>query len=77
MHKLSKWLSEKRKNEDMTLIDFGRHVGLSYMTVHHIEHGKIVGSKALRQIASKYHVTTQYLRGLMTDDVEALNVSNE
>lgn len=70
MHKLALWVQDKRKQEDMTLIDFGRHVGLSYMTVHHIERGKIVGSKALRQIASKYHVSTRYLRGLMTDDTD-------
>ena len=67
MHKLAIWLREKRENEKMTLIDFGRHVGLSYMTVHHIEHGKMVGGKALRQLAGKYHVTTNYLRGLMND----------
>ena len=68
MHKLAQWVRNKRLEQEMTLIDFGRHVGLSYMTVHHIEHGKIVGSKALRQLASKYHVTTQHLRGLMTTD---------
>lgn len=70
MHKLAEWVRDKRKEQDMTLIDFGRHVGLSYMTIHHIEHGKIVGSKALRQLASKYHVTSKFLRGLMTDDVD-------
>lgn len=67
MHKLAQWVKDKRIKEDMTLIDFGNLVGLSYITIYKIEHGKTVGSKALRQLAAKYNVSVRHLRGLMTE----------
>ena len=60
------WLREQRQDRGMTLVQFSKAVGLSYVSVCRIELGKTVaGPSALRKFANYLDVPFVDLRRMM------------